>query len=1156
MAGLALARRPGSVEQLSQLLVRALFRLALLRAIAALAGLCLFALTGPATAQEPEPPAPIVAPVDETQVTAEDIAAAAAELAAQTGLDETLRGQISQLHQATLKTVEATAETNAKIAEFDAGIEQASATLKLVQEARDRLLNGLPPKASDFPDLDQLRQALAQSEAELEQEKLKATSLSEEPARRVARTAGIPGLLAALDADLIDCRGQLQLAPPAGEPELQTKARRLQLLARRMSIERESESLRKELLYYTATTDLLPLQVELAQLGIQRGTEALAIYQTELARRQESKLQQQVRAVREEAGRVQAPLTQAAASNLALAEQILARSEQANALADELRELRLKREELDRQYQTAVERYKSVGLTDALGGMLRKQRRDLALAHKQTGAGAIPRDELRACQIELFELQDRMALLRDDAAEAKGMLEAAAVNSPGANPVLVRESETVAARRRHLLEELYATADTRFRNLVALDTEQRQVASRIQTVANWIDERVIWIASAPVLATGDWRQAVSAARWLVHPANWQQVAGELWRDLTTNAIAFLPFLLATLVLFLFRARLKRIIRETGEEASRGRCARILPTFNSLMATVLMSALWPMIIAVLGWTLTHGPVPGGFVSGVGQALLGVAIFMAPLELLRQVCSERGLAAAHFDWPERSRLFLKRTIRSFYFLALPLMLVQGMLESQPDENWLNSLGRVVSCLLFAISAWYLHRVFRPSGTVFQQMALRKPQPGSYRFRVLIHLVALGLPLMLLVLAVMGYFYTARQLGGCLERSLLLLILMVIVGGVLLRWLLMRRRALAMEEARRQRLAMATASESIGPGGEVAAAAITEKTLLDLGTVSRQVREVVVLVLGTVTFAGLWWIWRNVLPAVGILDQLELWQVTVNERVVSVTLKNLFVAFLTAAFSWLMVRNMPGLLNLAVQQFSSLDSGARYAATTIFRYVITVIGAVTALSFLRIQWSQYSWLVAAVTVGLGFGLQEIVANFVSGLILLFERPVRVGDLVTIDNQNGIVTRIQMRATTVMTSDHQELIVPNKDLITGKLLNWSLSNVTNRLVLNVGVAYGTDVDRVQRILLATVTSHPDVLADPPASVSFEEFGDSALLFRIRCFLPNLERRPDIRHELNSAIARAFQAEGIVVPFPQRELLLRREGGTHPNARRDPEAA
>lgn len=1113
----------------------------------------LLGLAGVGRAQDPEPSPPIVAPVDEGQITSDDIAAAAAELVAQAGLDETSRAPITQLHQAAQKTLEAVAAANVRIAEFDSGIEQAPAALKLAQESRDRLLNALPPKAADYPALDQLRQAIAQAEAELEQERLKATTLSEEPARRVARTAAIPGMLATLENELADARGQLQLAAPAGEPELMTKARRLQLIARRMAIEREIESLRKELLYYAATADLLPLQIELAQLGIQRGTESLAIYQTDLARRQESKLQLQVRAVRDEAGRVQAPLAQAAAGNLALAEQILARSEQANVLADELRDLRLQREDLDRQYQTAVERYKSVGLTDALGGMLRKQRRDLALLHKQTDAGAIPREELRACQIELFELQDRMALLRDDANEARQMLEEAGVNPAAATPTLVRESETLAERRRRLLEELFAMADARFRNLVALDTEQRLLAARIGTVATWIDERVIWIASAPVLATGDWRQAVNAARWLVEPGNWRQVVVELWRDMTTNAVAFLPFLLATLVLFLFRARLKRIIRETGEEASRGRCARILPTFNSLMATVLMSALWPMIIAVVGWTLTHGPPGGSFVVGVGHALLGVAIFMAPLELLRQTCGERGLAAAHFDWPERSRLFLKRTIRGFYFLALPLMLVQGMLESQPDEDWLNSLGRTVSCLLFAASAWYLHRVFRPSGTVFQQMALRKPQPGSYRFRALIHLVAVGLPLMLLVMAVLGYFYTARQLGGCLERSLLLLILMVIAGGVLLRWLLMRRRALAMEEARRLRLAIATASESAGAGGEVAAAAITEKTLLDLGTVSRQVREVVVLVLGTLTFAGLWWIWRNVLPAVGILDQLELWQVTINERVVSVTLKNVFFALLTAAFSWIMVRNMPGLLNLAVQQFSSLDSGARYAATTIFRYVITVIGAVTALSFLRIQWAQYSWLVAAVTVGLGFGLQEIVANFVSGLILLFERPVRVGDLVTIDNQNGIVTRIQMRATTVMTSDHQELIVPNKDLMTGKLLNWSLSNVTNRLVLNVGVAYGTDVDRVQRILLDTIRAHPDVLSDPPPSVSFEEFGDSALLFRIRCFLPNLERRPDIRHELNSAIARSFHAEGIVVPFPQREVLVR--NGDWPASHSPPES-
>ena len=148
----------------------------------------------------------------------------------------------------------------------------------------------------------------------------------------------------------------------------------------------------------------------------------------------------------------------------------------------------------------------------------------------------------------------------------------------------------------------------------------------------------------------------------------------------------------------------------------------------------------------------------------------------------------------------------------------------------------------------------------------------------------------------------------------------------------------------------------------------------------------------------------------------------------------------------------------LELILLQKLPLDAGARYAVTTIFRYILLVVGCIFALGYLKIPWSNYSWLVAAISVGLGFGLQEIVANFVSGLILLLERPVRVGDVVTIDGTTGVVSRIQMRATTVTNWDNQELVVPNKDLISGKLLNWTLSSVVNRIALKFGVAYGTD--------------------------------------------------------------------------------------------------
>ncbi len=176
------------------------------------------------------------------------------------------------------------------------------------------------------------------------------------------------------------------------------------------------------------------------------------------------------------------------------------------------------------------------------------------------------------------------------------------------------------------------------------------------------------------------------------------------------------------------------------------------------------------------------------------------------------------------------------------------------------------------------------------------------------------------------------------------------------------------------------------------------------------------------------------------------------------------------------------------------------------------------------LGLRWEGLQWLVAAVGVGLGFGLQEIFANFISGLILLFEQPIRVGDTVTIDGTSGTVSRIRLRATVVTNFDRQELIIPNKDLITGRLINWTLTDSMNRLTINVGIAYGSDTRKACQLLEQICAQHENLLVDPKPVVTFEGFGDSTLNIVVRCFLSSLDQRLKTLHELNTTINERFR--------------------------------
>jgi potassium efflux system protein len=283
--------------------------------------------------------------------------------------------------------------------------------------------------------------------------------------------------------------------------------------------------------------------------------------------------------------------------------------------------------------------------------------------------------------------------------------------------------------------------------------------------------------------------------------------------------------------------------------------------------------------------------------------------------------------------------------------------------------------------------------------------------------------------------------------------------------------------------------------------------------------------------------------VLPAFRILDEVSLWSYssTVNgtTQLLPVTLGDLTTGLLIIVLGTIGAQRLPALMEIALFARFNITAGSRYAIAKLTQYTIISVGLVMVFSVLGASWGELQWLVAALGVGIGFGLQEIIANFICGLILLFERPVRIGDIVTVGETSGVVTRIQIRSTTIRNWDQQELLVPNKEFVTGRLLNWTLSDPIARIVIKVGVAYGSDVTRALKILLATAERHERVLDEPMPFVVFEGFGDNALNLSVRCYIGSMEYRLMTMSEMNLTINREFEAAGIVIAFPQRDIHL-----------------
>lgn len=1042
-----------------------------------------------------------------------------------------------------------------------------------VRELQAALAEPLPeplPDISDDASLAELQAALAGLQPKLQDARQKLADQEAEPARRVERRAAIVSDQATHAARKAEIEQDLAATAPAEESAFATAARRALLQARLREIIAEGPAHQAELSRYDASkaVDLPTLKIQQERREVTRLEQEVA----ELTKRITAKRSQDARYIAEQlelfsngevvptpydlngdritlfAGPLQQPQDLAYASSTAeLAEKNVSMTTLVTRATADLAATAKSLEKLRALKTRTQEKIARVGLDGAIGLELRQELRKLDDPSLLRRQGLARQEEMRELYFQQWEFEDQARALAERIDELKGLQ----TRTPFQQAEL-----RLGIDRRNTLTTLERNTGDYFNRLGELDAKEQERIREIDDFSTFIQERVLWIRSNRWPGPEDLTEIAGSTRWLLSVRNWSLVTTTLWLDLAANAWDHITGIALIALLFAVQPRFRRNLNQIADVSSRATCREFRPTVRAAILTLILSLAWPAVPAFFSWRLLSDPGAPAFARAVGEGFRGLTAGFLTLNLLRTLCRPGGLGAAHFEWPANSLRLLRERIYGLMIFLLPLVFLDATLHGIESSQSRNSLDRLVFVVSLTLLANFLAAALHPQTGVFRDFLALNPARWIYRLRWPLYWLAVFLPLSLAALAIVGFYYTAYELSWRLYVTAWILIALLILRSFLIRWFVVSHRRLRIEQARQRRQALAEEAQA-DPNTSNIPRPSPQETALDLQEVSDQTQRFINSLLALLCLMVMWLVWIEVLPALGILNRWELWPTTVDvtveytdesgirsfrtePQIESITVADAIVALVLTLLTFTAARNIPGLLEMTILQRLPMEPASRYAFRMVARYLIVVVGLVFAFNSIGIRWSQVQWLAAALTVGLGFGLQEIFANFVSGLIILFERPIRIGDVVTIGDVSGSVSRIQIRATTLTDWDRKEYIVPNKEFVTGRLLNWTLSDTVNRVVILVGVAYGSDTNQARSLLLEVAGQHPDVMDDPGPIATFEGFGDSTLNLVLRCYLPNLDKRLATISELHEAIDSAFKQADIEISFPQRDLHIR----------------
>lgn len=710
-----------------------------------------------------------------------------------------------------------------------------------------------------------------------------------------------------------------------------------------------------------------------------------------------------------------------------------------------------------------------------------------------------------------------------------------------------------------LLNSLLSGCDTQILELTKLKVANTQLVDALANIRDATHRYLFWVADvSPVTFSYPVQLAYDLNRFLSLDTLSQLSSAS--KMLVTSKETLTPLFFALVLVIAsissrkhYYAFLDRASQRVGKVTQ----DHFSLTLRTLLWSILVAMPLPVLWAALGYGLQSAwPYP--IAVAIGYGVIATLPVLWAFMIAATLAHPKNLFITHFGW---SQTQVSRALRyysmSIWFMV-PLNMALITFDNLNDREFSNTLGRLCFILLCLALSLITHSLKRAGIPLY----LDKQGNSNNVLNSTFWWILLSAPLVAALASMMGYLTTSQALLARLETSAAIWFVLLIIYHIIRRWMLIQRRRIAFERAKQRRAEMLTQRARNSNEEEVSSHNGSnnegnieiEEPVVNLDVISAQSLRLVRSLLTMIAFLSVIYLWSEIHSAFSFLENIRLWQVSSTvqgvESTQPITLGTVLIAILVLIITTQLVRNLPALLELALLQHLDLTPGTGFAILTITKYVLLLIGCITGFSLLGIEWVKLQWLVAALGVGLGIGLQEIFANFVSGIMILFEKPIRIGDTVTIRNLTGSITKINTRATTIVDWDRKEIIMPNKAFITEQFINWSLSDSVTRVVLTIPAPSEANSDEITEILLNAARRCSLVLDNPAPETYLIDLQQGIQVFELRMHAAEMSHRMPLRHEIHQLILAGFREHGITLPFPpfqvRMETLRRAQNGNN----------